>query len=213
MLGAPFPVDALTSIALFCAAGAALIVVTYLVRRPPLVHATKVWLLMGLGVLPIGAAMTGNVAGYEHMKMRHFCGSCHVMGPYESECENLESHSLASRHARNKLFGNENCYACHSDYGMFGTVTTKMGGMGHVWRYYTEYRDVPLEESAKTIHLRAPFPNDNCMQCHSTELDVWNNVPDHKSSLADVRAGRLSCASGGCHGFAHPFTKPDGGAP
>jgi len=32
--------------------------------------------------------------------------------------------------------------------------------------------------------------------------------PDHKSTLDDVRSGRLSCASGGCHGFAHPFWKP-----
>jgi hypothetical protein len=31
--------------------------------------------------------------------------------------------------------------------------------------------------------------------------------PDHKSALQDLRDGRIACASGGCHGFAHPFTK------
>ena len=47
-----------------------------------------------------------------------------------------------------------------------------------------------------------------CMQCHSTKLDIWLRLPDHKSALDDVRTGRMSCASGGCHGFAHPFWKP-----
>ncbi len=97
---------------------------------------------------------------------------------------------------------------CHADYGMFGAVMTKVGGMGHVYYYLTEYRSMSLEEAREKIHLRTPFNNNNCMQCHSTELDLWRKVPDHKSSLQDVRASRISCASGGCHGYAHPFTKP-----
>jgi hypothetical protein len=58
------------------------------------------------------------------------------------------------------------------------------------------------------------------MHCHSTETDVWSKVPDHHASLADVRTDRLSCASPGCHGRAHPYFQskkaladaPDGGA-
>jgi hypothetical protein len=46
------------------------------------------------------------------------------------------------------------------------------------------------------------------MQCHSTRLDVWNRQPDHKASLDDVRAGRVGCASVGCHGYAHPNFRP-----
>jgi cytochrome c-type protein NapC len=88
---------------------------------------------------------------------------------------------------------------------MYGTILTKLGGMRHVWMYATEYKNVPIEEAKRTIHLRKPYPNENCMQCHSTQLDVWMRLPDHKSSLEDVRAGRLSCASSGCHGLAHPF--------
>ncbi|CAN5309636.1 hypothetical protein BH09MYX1_BH09MYX1_33560 [soil metagenome] len=208
-VGATPNVTSFSLIALTSAAIAAAMIVTYLVRRPALRALTKVWLLVGLGVLPITTALTGNVQGYEAMKRRQFCGSCHVMTPHVEDSNDRTSVSLASRHARNKLFGDENCYACHSDYGMYGTVTTKLGGMRHVWYYYTEYKDVSLAEAKKTIHIRKPFPNDTCMQCHSTELAVWNAVPDHKASLDEVRSGRLSCASGGCHGFAHPFTKPD----
>jgi nitrate/TMAO reductase-like tetraheme cytochrome c subunit len=198
----------LTLFALVCAGVAAAILIAYLVRRPPLVGATKVWLFLGLGVFPIGVAAAGNVQGFEATKERKFCGSCHVMIPHAADSNDQQSLSLASRHARNNLFGGTNCYVCHADYGMYGTILTKMGGMRHVWLYVTEFSNMPLEEAKKAIHLRKPFPNDNCMQCHSTQLTVWQRVPDHRSSLAEVRSGRISCASSGCHGFAHPSTKP-----
>jgi cytochrome c-type protein NapC len=197
----------LTLLALVCAGLAAVILVVYIVRRPPLVGATKLWLLLGLGVLPISVAAAGNVEGFHATTQRSFCGSCHVMVPHASDSNDANSSSLASRHARNKLFGEENCYVCHADYGMFGTIMTKLGGRRHVWLYTTEYRNV-ARHAKRTIVLRKPYPNDNCMQCHSTKLDFWLQLPDHKSALEDVRSGRLSCASGGCHGFAHPFWKP-----
>ncbi len=198
----------LTLFAFACAGIAAIILIVYLVRRPPLVGATKVWLLLGLGVFPLGVATAGNVQGFEATKERKFCGSCHVMIPHASDSNDLHSLSLASRHAHNKLFGDINCYVCHADYGMYGTIVTKMGGMRHVWLYVTQFHDMSLEEAKKVIHLRKPYPNANCMQCHSTELTVWQRVPDHRSSLEDVRSERISCASSGCHGFAHPSTKP-----
>jgi nitrate/TMAO reductase-like tetraheme cytochrome c subunit len=197
----------LAVIGLVAGAIAATIIVVYLIRRPPLDRATKLWLLCGVGVFPLVTAFAGNLEGYEATKKRRFCGSCHVMERHVSDSDSMTSLSLASRHARNKLFGDENCYVCHADYGMFGTVLTKLGGMKHVQMYYTEYRTIPLDEALTTIHLYKPYPNRNCMQCHSTELDIWSRVPDHKSSLEDVRSGRVSCASGGCHGYAHPFTK------
>jgi nitrate/TMAO reductase-like tetraheme cytochrome c subunit len=202
------PTQPLAIVALFLAALAAAILVGYLVARPPLVRTTKLWLLLGLGILPIGAAFAGNVQGFEATKEREFCGSCHVMVPHARDSEDLSSTSLAARHARNPYFGNENCYACHADYGMFGTIVTKAGGMKHAWLYMTEYRNTPIEEAKKTIKLLTPEKmNANCMQCHSTEDAMWLKVPDHRSSLEDERAGRVSCASEGCHGLAHPFWK------
>ena len=107
------------------------------------------------------------------------------------------------------MFGSENCYACHADYGMFGTVVTKLGGMRHVWYAMTEYRNATLDDAKRTIKLSAPEKmNDNCMRCHSTEDTLWLKVPDHWSALEDVRTGRVSCASAGCHGLAHPFFVP-----
>jgi cytochrome c-type protein NapC len=204
------PTSPLAVFALACTGVSALIILGYLVRRPGLNHATRLWLLLGLGVFPLGAAGAGNVQGFEATKRREFCGSCHVMKPHADDALDLASLSLSSRHARNDLFGDESCYACHADYGMFGTVLTKLGGMRHVWLYYTQYKDTPIEEAKKTIHLRAPYPNANCMQCHSTRAELWAAISDHRSSLDDVRQGRVSCASPGCHGLAHPYFQPPG---
>jgi cytochrome c-type protein NapC len=205
-----FPTQPLAILALSLAAIAAAILVAYLVTRPPLVRATKLWLLLGLGILPIGAAFAGNVHGFEATKEREFCGSCHVMSLHARDSDDLASNSLAARHARNAYFGKDNCYACHADYGMFGTLVTKAGGMRHVWLYLTEYSSTPIDEAKKTIRLRAPEKmNANCMQCHSTEDPLWLKTPDHRSSLEDTRAGRVSCASEGCHGLAHPFFRGD----
>jgi nitrate/TMAO reductase-like tetraheme cytochrome c subunit len=200
-------------VALVCALASASILVVFLVRKPVLGHVTKVWLLFGLGVFPIGAAATGNFQGFEATKKREFCASCHVMSLHASDSNDPASLSLSSRHARNKLFGEENCYTCHADYGMFGTAVTKIGGMRHVWLYYTQYFDYSMDNAQKDIHLLKPYPNQNCMQCHSTEGALWQKVSDHKASLEDVRSGRVSCASAGCHGFAHPNFRPPGEEP
>ncbi len=194
----------LTFIALVCALLSAVILILYLVRRPALTLATKISLLLGLGVFPIGVATAGNIEGFQATEKREFCGSCHVMAAHQADSEDRMSSSLSSRHARNKLFGDDNCYMCHADYGMYGTLLTKVGGMRHVWLYYTQYRTTTIAEAKESIHLRQPFPNDSCMQCHSTEDLLWLKLPDHRAALADVRADRVSCASAGCHGLAHP---------
>lgn len=203
----------LAAVAVVAAALSALLVIWFLLRRPQLTRGTKLILLLGIGVLPLATATTGNVAGYEATKSRQFCGSCHVMSPYRDDSNDRTSKSLASRHARNELFGHDNCYGCHADYGMFGTITTKMGGMRHVYEYIFNYRNMSLEEARVSIHIRKPFLNSTCMHCHSTEGPTWNAVKEHASTLPRIRAGSLSCASEGCHGPAHPFSKtPHGDA-
>lgn len=204
----------LVAIALFCALMSLGILGIFLVKNPPLSSgSTRLWLFLGLGVFPIGVASTGNLNGFEVTKSRAFCGSCHVMVPHALDSNNRESLSLASRHARNRLFGEENCYVCHADYGMFGTMVTKAGGMKHVWMYYTKYMNTPIEEALSSIRLYKPYPNDNCMQCHSTELSLWKSRLEHRSLLDEIRHGTVSCASGACHGEAHPFSKTSSSKP
>jgi nitrate/TMAO reductase-like tetraheme cytochrome c subunit len=186
---------------------AAIILVVHLIRKPTASAVTKLWLLMGLGVFPILSAGAANVEGFAATQSRTFCGSCHVMIPHAKDSVDPKSVSLASIHARNGSFGNANCYTCHKDYGMYGFVLTKLGGMRHVYLYLTEYHDYSNERFNAEIRIAKPMPNSTCMTCHTTTAPGWSSVPDHASSLAGVREGTLSCASAGCHGFAHPITK------
>jgi nitrate/TMAO reductase-like tetraheme cytochrome c subunit len=198
----------LTWAAIICAVLASLILIWFLARKPPLTGSVKVLLLLGIGILPIGSAASGNIAGFEHTKHRRFCGSCHVMVPYRADAENLTSLSLASVHARNEEFGADNCYECHKDYGAFSTMLTKLGGMRHVYEYYTHWHNVDIPTALATIELRKPFPNAHCARCHSTEVRGWLSISDHASNLPRLRNGEVSCVSEGCHGPAHPFSKP-----
>jgi nitrate/TMAO reductase-like tetraheme cytochrome c subunit len=204
--------------AVACAAFAAVILIVHLVRNGRLDAHAKLWLLMGLGVLPILSAGSANIAGFQATQSRTFCGSCHVMTPHARDSEDRESKTLAAVHARNEHFGRDNCYTCHKDYGMYGYVLTKMGGMRHVYLYLTKYHAMPLEEAKHDIRIQKPLSNDNCMSCHTATAPRWSKIGDHASSLDRARSGELSCASPGCHGYAHPMTKigkelsPDGGA-
>jgi nitrate/TMAO reductase-like tetraheme cytochrome c subunit len=183
--------------AILAAAG----MIGYLVKRPLLTTATKLLLLVSLGILPIAAATSGNVAGFEHTKEMEFCNGCHVMTPYVKDARNPESKSLASMHTRNPRFGGESCYVCHANYGMFGTIATKAEGTRHLYMYYKKYQSAD-PETAK-LALYEPFPNTTCRQCHSTTLQGWLDEPEHQAVIDDVRNGTTSCASEGCHGPAH----------
>lgn len=193
--------DLLKLVALVCAAASILIIVWYLVRRPPLGRLTKVLLLLGLGLLPVMVALTGNIAGYEYTLSRPFCGSCHVMGPYLRDAEDPKSQSLAAIHSRNHRFGEQSCYMCHADYSMFGAITTKMNGMKHLYYYVTEYANTgPDGEGGPTIHLYKPFVNGTCIQCHSTAAKMY--VETHADQLEQIRSGDMQCID--CHSEVHP---------
>ena len=187
--------------ALACAACSAAIIVWYLVRRPQLGRVTKVVLLAGLGLLPLIVSLTGNIAGYEYTLSRPFCGSCHVMGAYVRDAEDPKSQSLAAIHSRNHKFGDESCYMCHSDYQIFGAVTTKLNGLRHLYYYITEYASTgPDGEGGPTIKLYKPFTNAKCMQCHSTAAQKY--METHADQLEQIRSGEVSCID--CHNEVHP---------
>jgi nitrate/TMAO reductase-like tetraheme cytochrome c subunit len=187
---------------------AASILVFYLLRRPALDLRWKLWLFMGLGVLPAVAALASTVAGMERTTHREFCGSCHVMEAHFDDAIAAQSQSLAARHSRNPYFGEHSCYVCHADYGMYGYPLTKLGGMRHVYMYYLGgYDELTLEQAKRQIHLVKPYENLNCRQCHTTTARGWRDIPDHKSLEKELFSNQVSCASAGCHGFAHPFTK------
>ncbi len=195
-------------VALGCAAIAAAILIGFLLKRPVLDLRVKLALFLGLGVFPGIAAAASTVAGMERTTHREFCGSCHAMDAHFQAAVDPKRQSLAARHSRNPFFGEHSCYVCHADYGMYGYAMTKKGGMGHVYEYYLGgYDKLSLEQALKKIHLHKPYDNLNCRQCHTTTLRGWRSVPDHEALKAELFSNKVSCASAGCHGFAHPFDK------
>jgi cytochrome c-type protein NapC len=206
-------VSPLSWIGLACAVVAAGIMIYYLVKRPPLDAAGKSMMMLGVGVLPIFVAMVGNLEGFNATETQGFCGSCHTMDMWIEDANDPDSESLAAIHSRTTKFGDKSCYVCHKDYGMYGYAMTKLGGMGHVYEFLSGWMWYDREQVLEEIHIKRPFKNENCMQCHSTTGAIWTNTQDHIGLLDDLRAGTTSCVSAGCHGYAHPFSKPQDGPP
>ncbi len=196
------------ALCLVCVALSATLLLHYVFKRPAFDLAVKIQLALGLGVFPILAAIASTAEGLQATTQRPFCGSCHVMELHVADAEDPSSTSLAARHARNPFFGDRNCYVCHADYGMFGYTMTKVNGMRHVWSYYAHgYLDETPEEAVARIQLYKPYDNTNCMQCHSGTLPKWRKVGEHVSLETQLKNNEVSCASSGCHGVAHPFSK------
>lgn len=193
------PAHLLNYIALASAAAAALILLVYLIRRPTLDRRWQALLFVGLGPLPITAAMVGNVSNFEGTKDRAFCGGCHTMDMYVADAADPKSASLAAIHSKNPYFGDQSCYICHADYGMFGLAVTKLGGMRHVWYYYTEDWDAPDHPPPK---LREPYSHTACKQCHPP--DRARQPLEHQVHQEAIEKGEVGCTAAGCHGRPHP---------
>lgn len=194
--------------ALAAIAAAAAILIAFLWKKPLIDLRIKLWLFAGLGVFPFLGATSSTIAGMETTTEGPFCGSCHVMQEHYADSENPDSQSLAARHSRNPMFGDRSCYVCHADYGMYGYALTKAGGMRHVYEYYLGgYSKMSMKEAREKIHILKPYDNANCRQCHTATLSDWKRVPEHASLQEELESNAVSCASAGCHGFAHPFFK------
>lgn len=183
----------------------------FLIRDPPLTARVRARLFFALGVLPLAATTTSTAFGLHRTTEREFCGSCHVMTTHLSDAMDPESMSLAARHSRNQFTGAQACYVCHSDYGAYGYPLTKLNGLNHVYQYYLKgYRAMSLEQFHKEVRTAKPYPNSNCMRCHSGGLDSFQSVREHRALEKDLKANTVACASAGCHGYSHPFNKKEG---
>ncbi len=206
--------DAMTAIgalAIGAAIAAAVLLLHHLVFRPKLTALGRVKLFLGLAVFPFVAAVATTASGMERTTQREFCGSCHVMATHLEDMKNPDSPSLAARHSRNPSFGGHACYTCHADYGMMGYPLTKLTGMMHVYHYYLGgYKDMSLDAFHAEVRIAKPFKNANCQQCHSGTLTSFVNVREHLGIMPELEKNTVSCASAGCHGVAHPFSKKPG---
>ena len=185
--------------ALGLSALSAALILGFLIRAPQITGAVKLVLLFALFVLPTAAAMLGNASNLETTKTVTFCGKCHVMTSYVNNAHDKNALNLAALHGRLPAYHEEACYNCHSDYGMFGGVTTKLGGMRHVWDFYTNDWTKPGHEPPA---LYKPYDTRRCLECHAP---LRQGAPlEHRVHAAKIEDHSVSCAAKGCHGPPHP---------
>jgi nitrate/TMAO reductase-like tetraheme cytochrome c subunit len=163
-------------------------------RRNGLTPALKPWLAATFLVVPLGVVYLAYGHGIEGSKRVESCGSCHVMKPYLADLRDPASEGLAATHYKNRYIQTDQCYTCHTDYGMFGTFKAKFEGLGHVVRNTTGAYTLPL----KIAH---PYPNARCLACHGESQKYLKSEGHPQDDLGKFSSGATSCLE--CHGPAH----------
>jgi nitrate/TMAO reductase-like tetraheme cytochrome c subunit len=159
---------------------------------------SALWLhLLALGILPLFLLAFGNFATLEYATEVQFCGSCHLtMRPYIEDLRNPKSQSLAALHAQNRVTPGRECYSCHANYGVHGTLAAKMTGLRHVYKYNTGTYELPLK-------MPEPFENTLCLKCHNgAKRFMAQDVHLENGKVTeDLRSTRTECVM--CHAPAH----------
>jgi nitrate/TMAO reductase-like tetraheme cytochrome c subunit len=152
-------------------------------------------LIAGIGIVPITSTGFGTLLVFDRAERVEFCASCHLtMQSFVDDMKNPKSESLAAVHFKNKYIPDNQCYVCHTSYGMFGTVEAKMSGMVDVYKYYTRTFHKPIK-------MREAYPNHDCLKCHA-ESAKWLQHDEHIQAKADQFADKMKCLD--CHGGDHP---------
>jgi len=164
------------------------------VARVPALLFARLVALMALIVLPAGAVFLANYHTFEGVHEVRGCASCHVMLPMVNDMRDPGSETLAALHYKNKWIATDQCYHCHSDYGLGGSLEAKMTGFRHLARYTTRTYKEPIK-------ARIKFDNNNCLKCHDG-TPKWMAVESHVESHKELAANLTTCLE--CHGEAHP---------
>lgn len=184
-----------------------------LALRPDLTRGRggRILAFFGLFVLPLALTAAGLSTHLDHAKSTEFCLSCHEMEPYGASLLVAEEGWLAAGHFQNQRVPQDKaCYACHTDYTMFGDINAKLRGAKHLWVHYLG--DVP---EPGEIALYNPYQNRECLHCHGAAR-VFVEGMMHEDILAELESGEMSCLE--CHDQVHgvPDTREMemwGGAP
>jgi nitrate/TMAO reductase-like tetraheme cytochrome c subunit len=151
------------------------------------------FLALGVAIFPVLTSGFGTVLVFERAERVEFCESCHLtMQSFVDDMKNPKSISLAAVHYKNRYIPDDQCYVCHTSYGIFGTVQAKKEGVHDVYMYYTRSFKLPIK-------LRHPYPNTDCLKCHADSAK-WLEV--HGDFKDDIFAGKQSCLD--CHADANP---------
>jgi cytochrome c-type protein NapC len=177
-------------------------------RRRAWTMTVNVLRFAGIFLLPVFMWLIGSYATFEGAAKVEFCHSCHsAMDMYVLDMRDPASTNLAAVHYKNRLIDQEQCYTCHADYGVFGTMDAKMTGLIHLYRWLTSS---PTALGEKQIELYHPYQNTWCLHCHAGSKRFLEAAGGTHTGLADqlltvdpkTQAPGMSCLE--CHGPVHP---------
>lgn len=117
---------------------------TPVAENPPRRRRWRLWLVVGLGVFGVVAAVALVVTGEPE-----FCASCHIM-----ETRYVSWHRSAHEPTAD-------CLDCHAEPGIVGEVVAHLNGLRYLW--------VKLTGGPATVILRGEVAEGTCIQCHDIE--------------------------------------------
>jgi len=153
-------------------------------------------LIAGAVAFPMLITGVGTILVFERAERVEFCASCHItMKAFVDDMKDPKSDSLAALHFKNRYIPDDQCYSCHTSYGLFGTVEAKKEGLNDVYKYYTRTFHLPIK-------LRHPYPNNDCLKCHAGSAKWIASHEDYKDA---VFSGKATCMQ--CHADSNPAHK------
>ena len=153
-------------------------------------------LIAGAVAFPLLITGVGTILVFERAERVEFCASCHVtMKAFVDDMRDPKSDSLAALHFKNRYIPDDQCYSCHTSYGLFGTVEAKKEGLNDVYKYYTRTFHLPI-----TLRMAADEPADTATSSFFDKIlaisredafhaGQWNMLPI--SSEGDSSSGNL----------------------
>ena len=183
------------NITLFLTVTAMGVILCTLLFRRRLAGFQSRWLLfLGICVTPAPVMVLSSAVGLEQAKAVDFCKSCHVMGSFIADMEHPASGRLAALHFKNRYIQDHHCYTCHTDYGLFGTVEAKIGGLAHIWRETAGTYRLP-------VRMKEGYRFTICLNCHG-QSQKFIEQKAHAGIVERILGGETTCTA--CHGPSHP---------
>ena len=181
-----------TAVAVLVGLGALAFLVAVAFARIPEARDRHWFLLFAVVIFPGLALLLGTQRTIEASKGPEFCGSCHVMDPWVNDLHDPQSKTLAAVHYQNRYVRENQCYTCHTDYGLGGPLRAKLTGMVHLFKWESGTYELPIK-------LYRPYSFANCLHCHG---DAKSFRDAHEDSMEAIADGSMGCTD--CHDPVHP---------
>ena len=185
---------------LICQIAVSIVLASIFLIRPSVTTgaAWKILAFIGLCVLPALCIVGGMNTHVQRSEQTKFCISCHVMAPYGQSLYIDDAAHIPAQHFQNhRVPPDMACYACHTDYTIYGPLKDKMQGLK---RIYVQYLSTPPDPAS--IHIQGGFKNAQCLHCHLGARSFEEN-PVHTAIMDSLTSNQMSCLTSGCHDTAH----------